>query len=271
MWSVCARPAVPGSRAGGLAYIPRMTTVGDERSGEVAGAPARPRQPSGGRAPRPGRRRRRRWLRRLVLAVVVLALVVGAPIAWVQLTGRAAERALADVPDEPVALVLGAGIAANGQPSPYLRRRLDAAAELYRDGRVTTVLVSGDHSTPYHDEPAVMRTYLLAHGVPDSAIVRDDAGLDTHASCVRAHDVYGVDRAVVITQDYHLPRALFTCRHAGIDAVGVPVSAASARPWQAVAWHVREAPASLRAALDAVVRRPAPALPDDPRTPLAGG
>lgn len=209
-------------------------------------------------------------MRRVAVGALLVAVLVALPVAWVQLSGRADERALADVPEQPVALVLGAGIAANGQPSPYLRRRLDAAAALYRDGRVTTVLVSGDHSTPYHDEPSVMRTYLLAHGVPDSAIVRDDAGLDTHASCVRAHDLYGVDRAVVITQDYHLPRALFTCRHAGIDVVGVPVSAASARPYQSVMWHLREAPASLRAALDAVVPRDAPTLPDDVPTVIGG-
>jgi len=251
-----------------------MTTVGDERSGDVAGPAtgATAHVGAGGRASTTARgRARRRWGRRLAVGLGVVVLLVGAPVVWVQLSGRAHERALGDVPHEPVALVLGAGIAANGQPSPYLRRRLDAAAALYRDGRVATILVSGDHSTPYHDEPTVMRTYLLAHGVPDAVVVRDDAGLDTHASCVRAHDVYGVDRAVVVTQDYHLPRALFTCRHAGIDAVGVGVSAASARPYQSLMWHVREMPASLRAVLDTVVQRAAPALPDDPATPIAAG
>jgi vancomycin permeability regulator SanA len=261
-----------------------MTTVGAERPDEVGGPIAGPaaglaaglepdREADAG-ATGPGvppARRRRRWPRRVALGVAVVVLLVLAPIAWVQLAGRVDERSLADVPDEPVALVLGAGITAHGQPSPYLRRRLDAAATLYRDGRVTTVLVSGDHSTPYHDEPAVMRTYLLAHGVRDGAIVRDDAGLDTHASCVRAHDVYGVERAVVITQDYHLPRALFTCRHAGIDVVGVGVSAASARPAQSLVWHLREAPASLRAALDALAPRAVPALPGEQPTPIAGG
>jgi vancomycin permeability regulator SanA len=120
---------------------------------------------------------------------------------------------------------------------------------------VRVVLVSGDNSTPSHDEPTAMQTYLVGHGVPEDAVVRDHAGLDTHDSCVRAHEVFGVERAVVVTQDYHLRRALFSCRAAGVDVVGVGVSAASARPAQAVVWHVREVPASTKAAWDGLTHR----------------
>ena len=100
-----------------------------------------------------------------------------------------------------------------------------------------------------------MLDWLVAHGVPADDVVRDHAGFDTHDSCVRAHDVFGVDDAVVVTQDYHLRRALFSCTAAGISVTGVGVSSASVRPVQAFTWRARELPASWRAAWDAVTGR----------------
>ncbi|MCC2320986.1 SanA/YdcF family protein [Cellulomonas xiejunii] len=198
----------------------------------------------------PVRRRRARLARVVVLLVVVVGL---GPFVVVQGVGQmGVVPDPADVPERPVALVLGAGLRPSGEPSPYLRRRLDAAVDLYERGVVERVLVSGDRSGPHYDEPGAMREYLLAHGVPDDVVVRDDAGVDTHTSCVRAHDVFDVDAAVVVTQDYHLRRALFSCRSAGIDAVGVGVSATSVRPVQAVGWRLREVPAAAKAVLDAL-------------------
>lgn len=194
--------------------------------------------------------------RRRALVVLAVALVLAlAPFTVVQAVGqRYVVPDPADVPARPVALVLGAGLTGAGTPSPYLARRLDAAVDLLDRGLVTTILVSGDRSGPDHDEPGAMLAYLVEHGVPPEAVVRDDEGFDTVSSCVRAHDLLGVDAAVVLTQDYHLRRALFSCRTAGIDAVGVGVSAQSARPWQAVLWHARELPASTKAAWDALRR-----------------
>lgn len=178
--------------------------------------------------------------------MLVVAVLAGlGPFAVVQAVGPPAvvpDRA--DVPQTPVALVLGAGLLPDGSPSPYLRRRLDAAVDLYERGVVERVLVSGDRSGPDDDESAAMRAHLLAAGVPDDAVVRDDTGVDTHTSCVRAHDLYDVDAAVVVTQDYHLRRALFSCRTAGVDAVGIGVSAQSVTPVKAFFWHLREVPAA---------------------------
>lgn len=209
------------------------------------------------RAVAPARRpTSRSQARRVVGTLAALAALALAPFAVVQAVGQAAVVAdPAEVPETPVALVLGAGLTAAGTPSPYLARRLDAAVDLYARGAVRVVLVSGDHSTPYHDEPSAMLSYLVEHGVPETAVVRDHAGLDTHDSCVRARQVFGVERAVVVTQDYHLRRALFSCTAAGLDVSGVGVSAASARPAQALVWHVRELPASTKAAWDALTRR----------------
>ena len=196
------------------------------------------------------RRRRVTW----IVGGAVLALA-GLPVLLVQGVGQSEVRAADDVPTTPVALVLGAGLKPDGTPSVYLTRRLDAARDLYERGVVDVVLVSGDNGTVQHDEPTAMLDWLVDHGVPADRVVRDHAGFDTHDSCVRAHDVFGVRDAVVVTQDYHVCRALFSCTAAGISVTGVGVSSVSVRPVQAVVWRAREVPASWRAAWDAVTGR----------------
>ncbi len=194
----------------------------------------------------------------MLWSAALVALVVGAvPVAVVQLMGQSRVRgSLEGLDPRPVVIVPGAGLRPDGGPSLYLERRLAAARDLYRAGTVRTILVSGDASTPYHDEPSSMRTWLLGQGAPDAAIVRDGGGLDTHDTCVRAHTLYGVDRAIVVSQDYHVRRMLFSCQAAGIDVVGVGVSAASVTPLQGAIWRLREIPASWKAFVDAAVRRP---------------
>ena len=206
--------------------------------------------PAAHSAPRAHRRRPWWW----ALAGV---LVVGlGPVLVVQAVGQTAIRPdVASVPATPVALVLGAGLEPDGTPSVYLARRLEAARQLFEAGTVQVILVSGDNSTPYHDAPGAMRRWLLQHGVPDAKIVRDAAGFDTHDSCVRARQIFGVTSAVVVTQDYHVRRALFSCKAAGIESSGVGVSAASVTPKQAVVWRLRELPASWKAAWDALTHR----------------
>ncbi|MBE7699414.1 YdcF family protein [Oerskovia sp. Sa1BUA8] len=226
---------------------PSATSVGDQAVTPPAGRPA------GRRRARAGRGGRRRTL---LVGAVALVLVLVAPLAWVQVGGRLrVHPGVEDVPARPVALVLGAGLRPDGTPSTYLTRRLDAARELYERGTVEVILVSGDNSREDYDEPTAMLDWLVAHGVPAERVVRDFAGFDTHDTCVRARQVFGVTDAVVLTQDYHLPRALFSCAQAGIDAVGVGVSAQSVEPAKAVTYRVREVPASLKAAWDALSGR----------------
>ena len=117
---------------------------------------------------------------------------------------------LDQVPYAPVALVLGAQVYPSGTPSRFLRARLDLALLLLQRGTVDRLLLSGDAQAPEYDEPAAMRAHLLAAGADDDRLVLDPWGLDTYDSCVRARDVYGVDRVVVVTQTYHLPRAVGT-------------------------------------------------------------
>jgi vancomycin permeability regulator SanA len=187
--------------------------------------------------------------RRLVQGVVAGCVLALLPATWMHLVTGDRLRTTADVPRTEVAVVFGAGLW-DGEPSPYLAHRLDAAAGLYRAGRIEVVLVTGDNSREEYDEPDAMRAYLVRHGVPDGRIVSDYAGFDTWDSCVRAKRIFGVDRAVLISQGFHIRRAVALCQEAGVTSYGVGVDEA-----HDVTWYyggAREVLAAGKAALDAV-------------------
>ena len=162
----------------------------------------------------------------------------------------------------PWGIVFGAGLAPGGEPSPILAERLDTALALWRTGRVERLLLTGN-ADPHHDEIRSMRRYLTKGGVPEQAISGDLEGVSTFDSCWRARGVFGVQRAILVTQAFHLPRAVFLARAAGIDAVGVR---AGGGRWRApYVW--RELLARPLAVVDAWVH-PRPPLPA--ASPLAG-
>ncbi|MFC9277930.1 vancomycin high temperature exclusion protein [Streptomyces collinus] len=201
------------------------------------------------RRPRlPRTRRGRRLLVQSVMAACVLALL---PATWLYVSTADRLRTTADVPRAEVAVVFGAGLW-DGEPSPYLAHRLDAAARLYRAGRIEVVLVTGDNSREDYDEPDAMRAYLTKHGVPARRIVSDYAGFDTWDSCVRARKIFGVDRAVLISQDFHIRRAVALCEAAGVESYGIGVAAKHDTTWYY--GGTREVFAAGKAALDAVFR-----------------
>lgn len=182
-------------------------------------------------------------------------LVVAGSIGWTRLAARGHVFTPADVPAAPVALVLGAEVYPDGTPSPFLRARLALAKRLYDAGTVRALLVSGDNRAPDYDEPTAMRRWLIGQGLPERKVVADYAGLDTHDSCQRAYRIFGVQRAIVVTQSYHIARAVALCRHAGIDASGVADD--TARDHRG-AWRratVREQGACVKAAWDALSGR----------------
>ncbi len=194
------------------------------------------------------RRGQRRALQTLMLGCVLALL----PSTWMHAAAAGRVGDVAQAPKTPVAVVFGAGLW-DGEPSPYLAHRLDAAAELYRSGRIEVVLVTGDNSRVEYDEPDAMRRYLTERGVPDRRIVSDYAGFDTWDSCVRAKKIFGVDRAVLISQDFHIRRAVALCERAGVASYGVGV----AEPHDAT-WYfggIRELLASGKGASDAVLGR----------------
>ncbi|MFE6620108.1 vancomycin high temperature exclusion protein [Streptomyces sp. NPDC008086] len=199
--------------------------------------------------PRPRLPRTRTGQRRLVQAVMAGCVLGLLPATWMYLVTGDRLRTTEDVPRTDVAVVFGAGLWA-GEPSPYLAHRLDAAAKLYRAGRIEVVLVTGDNSRKDYDEPDAMRTYLTRHGVPDSRIVSDYAGFDTWDSCVRAKKIFGVDEAVLISQGFHIRRAVALCQEAGVKSYGVGVDAKHDATWYY--GGAREVFAAGKAALDAV-------------------
>ncbi|EAQ00306.1 conserved membrane-associated protein (OmpA family protein) [Janibacter sp. HTCC2649] len=200
----------------------------------------------------------RRVTRILAVPVVLGLLGVLLPWAWVIIAsvGRVHDATeVADAPETPVALVLGAGLQ-GGRPSPFLGARLDAAKELYDGGKVKVLLVSGDNRTHAYDEPTAMRDYLVAAGVPTEAIVLDFAGRDTYDSCQRAHRIFGVDKVTVISQGYHVGRAVALCRAAGMTTDGVGDTSMRERyprEWW-IGW-TREKLANIKAVGDVVTGR----------------
>ena len=181
---------------------------------------------------------------------------------------------LDQVPYAPVGLVLGAQVYPSGRPSRFLRARLDLALCLLQRGTVDRLLLSGDAQAPEYDEPAAMRDHLLDAGAPADRLELDPYGLDTYDSCVRARDVYGVHRVVIVTQSYHLPRAVGTARLVGLDACGVGDRTVRTRedgqglnePW--VRGWLRDQVACVKTVWDVASRRP-PALGRGPDTEKA--
>ena len=202
---------------------------------------------------------RRFW----ILAVLLTPVLAATPFAWLAASTDARRTTAERADARPVAMVLGAGLRRDGRPSLLLARRLDVAAGLYHRGTVDAVLVTGADA-----EPAAMRAHLVAAGVPDAKIVEDAAGFRTWDSCVRAHEVFGVRSAIVVTQEFHLPRAVALCRAAGIDATGVGDPSLRARRAATVYGYLRELPAAFKALGDALLR-PAPQRIGPPTTTLA--
>lgn len=174
------------------------------------------------------------------------------PATWLHLTtqDRLVRGAPSAAPEAPVALVFGAGLW-DGAPSPYLAHRLDTAVTLYRQGTVRAVLVSGDNSRHDYDEPDAMRRYLTDRGVPARRVVADYAGFDTWDSCTRAARIFGVRRALLVSQDFHVARAAALCGAAGIESHGVPVPEPRDATWYA--GGLRELPGAAKALLDAAL------------------
>jgi len=163
-------------------------------------------------------------------------------------------------PKAPVAIVFGAGLWPGGRLSPMLEDRVDMAIELYRLGKVKKILMSGDNRFVYHNEPGSMASYAVEMGVPKSDLVLDYAGRRTYDTCYRAREIFGVRKAILVTQGYHMPRALFTCNRLGVESVGVPSDQRRYPAYLYVRYRLREALAAIRAAVDVYLLKPTPVL-----------
>jgi SanA protein len=167
-----------------------------------------------------------RWTLRIILFTILAAAVIFMAACW-RVKTRWADRRYGNVAAVPVeaqprvAIVFGAGVWSSGEPSPVLYDRIATAVDLYHAGRVNKLLLSGDNRFANYDEPGVMRKTALKLGVPDADLVPDYAGRRSYDTCYRAHEIFGVQRAVVVTQAFHLDRTMYLCNGLGIDTIGV--------------------------------------------------
>lgn len=165
-----------------------------------------------------------------------------------------------DVSPRRVAIVFGAGLWRDGTPTPVLRDRVQTAANLYFEGKVEKLLMSGDNRFVDYNEPEAMRQYALSLGVPDEALVLDYAGRRTYDTCYRARHIFGVDSAILVTQGFHLPRAIYLCNMLGVDGVGVPADIQYYRKFSRAIWSFRETLAMFGAVSDILYVKPLPVL-----------
>jgi vancomycin permeability regulator SanA len=165
-----------------------------------------------------------------------------------------------DVPVERLAIVFGAGLRRDGTPTAILRDRVQTAADLYFSGKVEKILMSGDNRFEYYNEPGSMRQFALSLGVPDSAIALDFAGRRTYDTCYRARAIFGVHEAILVTQKFHMPRALFLCNALGVKAYGVEANNNRYRRISLMIWNFREQIATIGAFIDVYVSSPLPVL-----------
>jgi SanA protein len=165
-----------------------------------------------------------------------------------------------NAPSERIAIIFGAGLRRDGSPTAILRDRVETGASLYFNGKVEKLLMSGDYQSEYYNEPESMRRYALSLGIPGEAIVLDYAGSRTYDTCFRAGAVFGVENALLVTQKFHLPRALFLCNMLGVKAYGVEANNLNYRRSSLLFWNVREQFATFTAFMDVFLDKPMPVL-----------
>lgn len=189
----------------------------------------------------------RKFFRWILLGVLVGMLCVAVAVGYVDISTARYIYEPDVAPRADVAMVLGASVASTGKLSAVLKERADLAAALYERHVVSKILVTGDNSTLHYDEVYPVGKYLLALGIPQKDIFLDYAGFDTYSSMYRARDVFGVTSVLIVSQRFHLPRAVFIARSLGLDARGVDASGDGEKY---LVYSLREIPASLKAVFD---------------------
>jgi SanA protein len=205
----------------------------------------------------------------LIICFLVVAFTAAFPFAWrTWVNARYDTRmytlanAVETLPREQVAIVYGARVYPSGRLSAMLRDRVDTAIALYEAGKVDKLIVSGDNQFADYDEPGAMMAYAIEQGVPAADVQPDYGGRRTYDTCYRAKTIFGVESALLVTQAFHLPRALFLCNSLGLESYGVIADRRSYDP-RSVAWsESRELPALLIALVDVIRKAPPPVLGD---------
>jgi SanA protein len=202
-----------------------------------------------------------KWTWRLIRTLVLLGLLVFfLPRIITSVYAAFQTYSIDNVPADRVAIVFGAGLRRDGTPTAVLRDRVDTAAQLYFAGKVEKLLLSGDNHVVDYNEPESMRQYARSLGVPEEALVLDYAGRRTYDTCYRARHIFGLESAILVTQDFHLSRALFTCNALGVKAVGVEADNYYYLKRSRLYWNIREQFATVTVFWDVYFKKPLPVL-----------
>jgi SanA protein len=168
------------------------------------------------------------------------------------------------VPHSQAAIILGAAVTQKGIPSSVLEDRVITAINLYKEGKVDKILMSGGNATVANNEVDPVRKMLIAQGIPKDDIFLDHAGFDTYSTMYRAKAIFKISSAIVVTQDFHLPRALYTARSLGIRAYGLRAD----RGQYSIRNYMRELLSRPNAFLDVLIHRTPKYL--GPAVPISG-
>jgi len=199
-------------------------------------------------------------IRLLLWTAIFILVVLGLPRLITELSAIGKIKTISTVEAQKVAIVFGAGLLRDGTPSPVLQDRVASAVQLYQAGKVEKLLMSGDNRFIDYNEPGAMQAYAIEMGVPEEDIVLDYAGRRTYDTCYRALHIFGVKKAILVTQRYHLPRALFTCNGIGMQATGIAADMQYYRKFSRAIWYSRELPATLVSLWDVWFRHPLPVM-----------
>lgn len=202
----------------------------------------------------------KKFIKALDIFACIALIVLGLPRIAMVISTKDSTFDPASVPSAQVALVPGAGITADDRPTLALQDRIDGAIELYRAGKVQKILMSGDNSSIYYNEPGVMANYAIEQGIPEADIVLDYAGRRTYDTCYRAKEIFGLDSVIITTQKYHLPRMIFLCDQFGLETYGMAVRQSDYLLNRYIFWNVREIFATIAAYLDIYILKPEPIL-----------
>jgi len=194
--------------------------------------------------------------------VIFLIVIILIPINWLLIRLKFSKKmnSMEETPIRKVAIVFGAGLQKDGTPSPVLKDRIEAAVSLLKTNKVEKILFSGDNRYVNYNEPESMRSYALTLGVPDSSIVLDYAGRRTYDTCYRAKYIFGITNAVLVTQRFHLPRALFICTQLDMNVSGTIADNRIYSNKSMQYWNLREMLATTAAIWDVFIKKPLPVL-----------
>jgi len=198
-----------------------------------------------------------RWIGRILLfagGISLLGLLLPRLITSIYTLNKI--HSVEDAPSERVAIIFGAGLRRDGSPTAVLRDRVQTGVGLYFDGKVEKLLMSGDNQFIEYNEPEAMRQYAIDLGVPAQDIVVDYAGRRTYDTCYRAKSIFGVESALLVTQKFHLPRALFLCNVLGVKAQGVEANNLNYSRRSLTFWNIREQFATFTAFMDLYIDKP---------------